>query len=413
MEPSPPLSLTIFLKALQEPALLLDGQGHITQVNEALCQLIGYSPDYFLQQPFHALCEHVGTRKESSLDWTTTTKSIREWCFYNKKGEALSLRYSLQEIPTPTTPIYLALLIPRTTPPFEDYLAKAEAQLEKKLHSKEHNLQQALERLQQHQLDLEQEILERQAMEKQLLAAQAKIQLALDHSRELSELKTRFIATASHEFRTPLSSILSSAALIERYTTAEQQEKRLKHVNRIKSSVKNLTHILEDFLSLSPLEEGKVTQHLQSFHLEELLEAILGEVKVMAKSQQQFEIQQEAGPVQLYTNLQALKNILLNLLSNAIKYSPDDAWIKIHTQLQKNQVVISVQDNGMGIPQEQQKHLFTRFFRADNATAIQGTGLGLYIVKKYLERLQGSIQFTSEEGKGTTFTITFPKKQPG
>ena len=255
MEPSPPLSLTIFLKALQEPALLLDGQGHITQVNEALCQLLGYPPDYFLQQPFHALCEHVGTSKESSLDWTTTTKSIREWCFYNKKGEALSLRYSLQEIPTPTTPIYLALLIPRTTPPFEDYLAKAEAQLEKKLHSKEHNLQQALERLQQHQLDLEQEILERQAMEKQLLAAQAKIQLALDHSRELSELKTRFIATASHEFRTPLSSILSSAALIERYTTAEQQEKRLKHVNRIKSSVKNLTHILEDFLSLSPLEE--------------------------------------------------------------------------------------------------------------------------------------------------------------
>jgi signal transduction histidine kinase len=225
----------------------------------------------------------------------------------------------------------------------------------------------------------------------------------------LSDLKTRFIATASHEFRTPLSSILSSAALIERYTTTAQQDKRLKHVNRIKSSVKNLTHILEDFLSLSFLEEGKVQQQHQNFELDALLQSVLEEVKVMAKAKQQFVLQQQFDALMLDTNLQALKNILLNLLSNAIKYSPDDALIQIHAQTEDEQVIISVEDNGMGIPKEQQKHLFTRFFRADNASAIQGTGLGLYIVQKYLEQLNGSISFESVENQGTTFTVQFPK----
>ncbi len=405
------LSISNFLQALQEPALLLDATEKILQVNTSLSTLFGYAQEELEQQPFEYLCSNQNNISKVSLDWNLSSSKIQEWLFYAKSGAALSLRCSQQTFEQTTNGIlHLVLLIPRTKqPPLHDYLAKAEAQLETTLNYRERDLQQALERLQQHQLDLEQEILERQAMEQQLLVAKAKIQSALDRSQELSDLKTRFIATASHEFRTPLSSILSSAALIERYTTTEQQPKRLKHVHRIKSSVKNLTHILEDFLSLSSLEEGKVQQHQQQFNLEELFQSILGEVKVMAKAQQQFELRQEQKPIVLQTNLQALKNILLNLLSNAIKYSPDNALIKIHSQVQEDQVTIQVEDNGMGIPPTQQKHLFTRFFRADNATAIQGTGLGLYIVKKYLESIQGNISFESVEGEGTTFTIQFPK----
>ena len=404
------LSISSWLQLLQEPALLLNEVGIILQSNASLNQLFGYTPEALKGQPFDCLCSGTTATQNVPLDWDTPSQKIHEWLFYDKHGSALALRCSWQTLPQTTNQLRLVLLIPCTEqPPLQDYLTKAATQLETTLNYRERDLQQALERLQQHQLDLEQEILERQAMEQQLLAAQAKIQSALDHSQELSDLKTRFIATASHEFRTPLSSILSSAALIERYTTTEQQTKRLKHVNRIKSSVKNLTHILEDFLSLSSLEEGKLQHHQQSFSLEELSQSILGEVKVMAKAQQQFELIQQGEAVVLNTNLQALKNILLNLLSNAIKYSPDDAVIKIHSQIQEEQVIISIEDNGMGIPKDQQKHLFTRFFRADNATAIQGTGLGLYIVKKYLENLQGSIHFESVEGQGTIFTIQFPK----
>lgn len=402
-------SVQHFLQALQEPALLLDPNGQIIQINTSLTLLLGHTSDSLLGQSFDFLCQNTKNNSKLALNWKEASK-IQEWLFYQKDGQGLSLRCSVQPLVQEAKTLYLVLLIPRTElRPLNDYLAQAEAHLEAAVNHRERDLQQALERLQQHQHDLEQEILERQAMEQQLLEAQAKIQSALDRSRELSDLKTRFIGTASHEFRTPLSSILSSAALIERYTTTEQQEKRLKHVNRIKSSVKNLTHILEDFLSLSSLEEGKMKQHQQSFDLKELLKAVLEEVKVMAKSKQQFELQQEEKNISLNTNIQALKNILLNLLSNAIKYSPEDALIKIYSRIQHKQVIISVEDNGMGIPKEQQKHLFTRFFRADNATAIQGTGLGLYIVKKYLESLKGSIDFESVEGQGTTFTIQFPQ----
>jgi signal transduction histidine kinase len=361
-----------------------------------------------LGQPIKTLCQQENNASRVELDWKTP--QAQEWLFYQQNGTALSLRYNCQALGQSKDALFLVLLHPRQEQPaLKDYLAKAEAELDQTLNSKEQRLQEAMERLQQHQEELEQEILERQAMEQQLLAAKAKIQSALDKSRELSDLKTRFIATASHEFRTPLSSILSSAALIERYTTTAQQDKRLKHVNRIKSSVKNLTHILEDFLSLSFLEEGKVQQQHQNFELDALLQSVLEEVKVMAKAKQQFVLQQQFDALMLDTNLQALKNILLNLLSNAIKYSPGDALIQIHAQTEDEQVIISVEDNGMGIPKEQQKHLFTRFFRADNASAIQGTGLGLYIVQKYLEQLNGSISFESVENQGTTFTVQFPK----
>lgn len=402
------LSLDAFLQCLQEPALLLNTAGIIQQINPALEQLLGYTSQQLLGQALSILCKHQDFPTRVPLDWTT--KQAQEWLFYQQDGTALSLHCRCQALGQTKDALFLVLLLPHQEQPvLNDYLAQAEAQLDQTLHHKEQSLQEAMKRLQQHQEELEQEILERQAMEKQLLAAQAKIQSALDRSRELSDLKTRFIATASHEFRTPLSSILSSAALIERYPTTAQQDKRLKHVNRIKSSVQNLTHILEDFLSLSFLEEGKVQQQHQSFALDALLQSVLEEVKVMAKAKQQFVLQQQFKDLVLDTNLQALKNILLNLLSNAIKYSPDEALIQIRAHTEGEQVIIGVQDHGMGIPKEQQKHLFTRFFRADNATAIQGTGLGLYIVQKYLEQLHGSIRFESVENQGTTFTIQFPK----
>lgn len=273
------------------------------------------------------------------------------------------------------------------------------------------NWQHAVQGLQQHQQELEAEIAERERVEHELRETQAQLREALERERELSELKTRFIATASHEFRTPLSSILSSASLIERYTTAEQQPKRLKHVARIQSSVRNLTQILEDFLSLSALEEGDRLQHRQEVRVPALIKSVLESVQVFAKPDQQLSYQHLGSDRSIWLNAQSLKNILLNLLSNAIKYSPEGGTITVTSELTahpKRQLHLVVADTGMGIPEAQQKHLFSRFFRADNATAIQGTGLGLYIVKKYAEALGGTIDLSSTLGVGTRVSFNLP-----
>lgn len=271
--------------------------------------------------------------------------------------------------------------------------------------------QHTVQGLQQHQQQLEDEIAERERVEQQLRDTQNQLETALEAERELNELKTRFIATASHEFRTPLSSILSSASLIERYPTTEQQDKRLKHVQRIQSSVRNLTQILEDFLSLSALEEGDLHQHRQPVDIPELVEGVLESVKNLAKQGQVLTYTHQGERPVLAINAQSLQNILLNLLSNAIKYSPKGAAIEVVSGWQpapQSQLYLKVVDQGVGIPEAQQKHLFTRFFRADNVTAVQGTGLGLYIVKKYVEGMGGNIDLESKLGEGTSVFIHIP-----
>jgi signal transduction histidine kinase len=215
---------------------------------------------------------------------------------------------------------------------------------------------------------------------------------------------------ASHEFRTPLSAILSSISLIDHYMSEEQTAKRTKHIERIKSSVRNLTNILDDFLSLEKLEEGRVDIHIADFDLSDLVQDVIEEVEGMSKKKEQKIHFAFSGEMQVRQDKKILRNVLLNLLSNAIKYSPEGKQIAVTAEVSSGRGQISVQDEGIGIPAEAQKHLFSKFYRANNAVNIQGTGLGLHIVKRYLDLVKGTISFTSIENKGTTFTISFPKE---
>jgi PAS domain S-box-containing protein len=232
---------------------------------------------------------------------------------------------------------------------------------------------------------------------------------ALEKEKELNEMKSRFVSIASHEFRTPLSAILSSTSLVEHYTSAEQEEKRKKHVDRIKSSVRNLTSILDDFLSLEKLEQGKVEAHNSRFNLKEFIEDGVEEMEGMSKRKHQKVNFNYEGEQEVYQDKKILRNVLLNLLSNAVKYSPEGKEIHVSTIVNNGKVSVSVRDEGIGIPAEAQKSLFDKFFRAKNATNIQGTGLGLNIVKRYVELIDGHISFVSTENVGTTFTVEFPK----
>ena len=229
----------------------------------------------------------------------------------------------------------------------------------------------------------------------------------LEREKELNELKSRFVSTASHEFRTPLSAILSSVSILEMYNKEEQAEKRKKHLDRIKSSVDNLVDILNDFLSLDKLEQGKFEIAEERFNLREFAIDIIEEIQGMLKRGQNIDFVFK-GKKEITKDKKILRNVLLNLLSNAIKYSGENKMIELNIEVNKKGVIIKVKDNGIGIPADEQKNLFEKFYRATNAVNIQGTGLGLNIVKKYVELLGGIINFVSKPNHGTTFKIEFP-----
>ena len=233
------------------------------------------------------------------------------------------------------------------------------------------------------------------------------LEKALSKERELGELKSRFVSMASHEFRTPLSTVLSSVQLIAKYTQAEDQEKREKHVKRITESVNHLNDILEEFLSVGKLEEGKIKASLSETNLPDCLRGVVQEMQNMAKNGQMIDFQHQ-GKETVITDCSILKKILINLLSNAIKFSPENTSIQIKSSTLGQVLCIEVIDEGIGISEKDQKHLFERFFRAENATNIKGTGLGLNIVAKFTEMLGGEIDIKSTLGKGTTVSLKIP-----
>jgi signal transduction histidine kinase len=212
---------------------------------------------------------------------------------------------------------------------------------------------------------------------------------------------------ASHEFRTPLSTVLSSASLLSKYSAADDQEKRDKHIQRIKNSVNHLNDILEDFLSLGKLNEGKVEKNSGEVNLKTTLADIVEEMKGILKEDQHFELQC-SGDCTAFTDKKLFKNILINLIGNAIKFSEEGKLITVKGETTGEMAVISVSDQGIGISEEDQQHLFSSFFRGANAANIQGTGMGLHIVKRYVDLLGGQIQIQSRLNRGTTVTFTIP-----
>lgn len=231
------------------------------------------------------------------------------------------------------------------------------------------------------------------------------LQASLDREKELNEMKSRFVSMASHEFRAPLSTVLSSIGLIDHYIGTGQFEKKHKHVERIRSAVQNMKVILDDFLSLDKLDQGKIMTQLHTFSLHQEVLDIIAEFEGTLKAGQQIQYSHKGGE-RIVLDRQILHNILTNLVSNAIKYS--DCDIHVSCEVNAEQVIITVQDKGIGIPEEEQVKMFEKFFRASNTSYVQGTGLGLNIVKRYAELLNGKVDFTSKQNEGTVFILHFP-----
>ena len=243
----------------------------------------------------------------------------------------------------------------------------------------------------------------------ELKTAESTIREALEKERELHALKSRFVAMASHEFRTPLSTIMSSVDLIGRYTEEASDEKVDKHIGRIRNKVREMTAMLNEFLSLERIEQGQVQCNPSTFDIVDLSIELIEELRQLAKLGQALDYDHTAGERTVLLDRQMLSNVITNLVTNAIKYSPENKPVKLSTQVEHDRLIITVRDEGMGIPEEDQQHLFERFFRGSNASTIQGTGLSLNLVKRYLEILQGTIDFKSAPGN-TLFTVTLPTK---
>ncbi|WP_158796032.1 PAS domain-containing sensor histidine kinase [Pedobacter sp. L105] len=390
----------MLLEAIIETAIdgiiTIDQRGKIESLNPAALKLFGYDLDEILGKNISMLMpEPDKTAHDGYLEnyKQTHEKHIigigREVKGLRKDGSTFPFRLAVSEVQYENRKIYTGFI--------HDLSKEKEAE----------------ERLQEYAAELESLVEERtKSLKKTVVAlreAKEEVSLSLEKEKELNQMKSRFVSMASHEFRTPLSSIQLSSSLIEKYALPYENTNISKHVHKIKNAVGNLTTILNDFLSLERLEAGKVEPAFHSFDLVKLAEEITEEMQMIAKQDQHI-IYQHTGlesVVQLDQNL--LKNCMINLINNAIKYSGENTFIEFNTEINDRQCIVTIRDNGIGIPDTDQKHLFQPFFRAHNTGSIPGTGLGLNIVLRYAGLMNGEVQFESQINQGTTFILSFNK----
>lgn len=381
--------------------ITISDSGVIETINPAASRMFGYEHDELVGQKVNILMTHKDRTHHdqyiSNYLETRKPKIIgigREVMGKKKSGEVFPCRLAVSEVFLNDRVIFTGILHDLTDiQEAQDKIRQLNRELEKKVQERTNELEEVVNKL----LRTNQELARREYQ----------LNDSLRKERELSELKSRFVSMASHEFRTPLSTILSSAGLIRKYASAEHQSNRERHIEKIKRAVDNLTGILNDFLSLSKLEEGKIGVNLEKVDLSVLCDNMKEDLEGLIKDGKNIEMDVK-NPTWVLTDERIIKNVLFNLLSNAIKYSLDGGTVVCAVEKGDRECVIKVSDEGIGIPTEDQKHIFTRFFRANNVENIQGTGLGLNIVRRYLELLNGSISFESQPGAGTTFTVNLP-----
>lgn len=408
--------LDAIIKTAIDGIITIDELGVIESINPAAVELFGYSEDEVLGQNVSTLMPNPYQREHDqylkNYRETGVRKIIgigREVTGMRKDGTTFPVRLAVSETWLDKRRIFTGIVHDLTeVKKAEEETHILNQQLEQKVIERTEELAHVVNRLLKTNVQLENEVQERKNIENALLKAQKELTSSLEKEKQLNELKSRFVSMASHEFRTPLSTILSSVSLIGRYSKEEQQQNREKHIERIKSAVTNMTGILNDFLSLSKLEEGKMQMTAEQFTVGELCEDMKEEVHGLLKEGQNIKFEIANPALEMFLDKRHMKNILLNLMSNAIKYSGEGKNIFFRAWEKADIVTFEVEDQGIGIPEEDQEHLFTRFFRAHNAINIQGTGLGLNIVKRYVEMLSGNLAFESEEGKGSIFRVNVP-----
>ena len=402
--------MTSLFENATEGIILTNGKGVIVVANPAAENMFGYDKDELIDLPIEILIPEKfkpshHQHREGFYNKPSNRTMGHGRDLYGKKKDAsnLPVEISLSHYKRDGETFVIAFIVDITE----------RKQIEGRMLQQKAELEKITEKIRQLNAELEIKVEERTLILKEALQkleqSQEELSGALDKERQLNEIKSRFVSMASHEFRTPLTTVLSSASLISKYTSGEDQEKRDKHILRIKNSVNNLNDILEDFLSLGKLNEGKLDATPEEVNLKELIADTVDEMKAIVKKDQYFELEC-TGNCDGFTDKKLFRNIMINLVSNAVKFSDEGAKIIIRGNVKDGMASISVVDQGIGISDMDKEHLFSSFFRAANATNIQGTGLGLHIVKRYVDLLGGKVSVESELNRGTTVNFTIPVK---
>lgn len=391
-----------------EGIILTDKSAKIILVNPAVEKMFGYQAAELIGQPIEALIplrfhgNHTKLRDGFYQNPSNRSMGQGRDLFARRKDDSeFPVEVSLSHYKQRNETFVIAFIVDITT----------RKEIEQNLLKQKIELEQISTDIRKLNADLESKVEERTQILKEALQrleqSQQELSESLDKERQLNEIKSRFVSMASHEFRTPLSTILSSATLVSKYPSTEEFDKREKHILRIRDSVNHMNELLEDFLSLGKLEEGKVGITISNFSMPFFIDEVVDEMRAHLKPNQDIEMKY-SGDEEFRTDKRMLKNILLNLISNAIKFSPEGRKIYLDASTQSKTLHLSVKDTGVGIPEEDQQFLFDTFFRAKNATNIAGTGLGLPIVKRYVNLLKGDIQLVSVLEEGTTVSIVLP-----
>lgn len=389
--------------------LMINKKGVIELANHFLLNMFGYQKEEIIGQQMEILLPplfhqaHVKERELFNAHPATRPMGIgRDLYGIKKDGTEIPLEISLSSYTHGDELFSIAFI--------SDISKRKET--EERLRLQRQEMAAMNQKMEMHNDELERKVNERtlklqEALHK-LEVSKDELFNALNKEKDLGEMKSAFVSMASHEFRTPLSTILSSASLLSKYKLTEEQSFRDKHVQRIKSAVTNLNNILNEFLSLSKIEDGKLIAHFSAFNLKDLIEQQVNELADILKHGQHIAYV-HSGEEIVHLDEVLFKNILINLISNAVKFSPEGKPIHITTVVGAGQILFSIKDEGMGISQKDQEHLFEIFFRARNVANIPGTGLGLHIVSKYVEMMHGHLKLQSSLDTGTEIMITFKK----
>lgn len=392
----------LLTETISEGIVIVNSQQKMVTVNETLAQLFGYEKEELIDQPLRLLIPqkyHQAHTHHVDHFMDHSEKRImgqgRELFGVRKNGSQFPVEVGLKPFLANGQQCVMAMVIDISLRKEQErQMKELNDELEYMVHKRTKDLKQTIKQL-------ETEIERRKE-------AENRMKESLKKERELNELKTKFLSLVSHEFKTPLSGILTSSNLIGKYVKEEQQEKREKHIKTITSKVKYLNNILDDFLSVERMETGKVNYKITQFPLSKVINEVVYNANMLLKEGQIINYPEGIDDIEINFDEKVLELVLTNLVNNAIKYSPEETSIDILVLPKGKNIIIKISDEGIGIPKKEQKFIFKRYFRAENALLNQGTGIGLNIAKSHLENLGGDITFESEEDKGSTFAIEIP-----
>ena len=382
--------------------VILDAQQHIIETNESIVRMFGYKTKELHQLHLQVLFSddykiQLENQLKGFLNQGLQKQKERNLTIYgaHKSKSMFPVEVSLNIFKLCDKEYIMALVTDISARKEQEVkLSNLNAEFEQKILLRTKELNETISQL-EHENMLR-------------VDAEKDINIAFRRERELNKLKTNFLSLVSHEFKTPLSGILTSTILLRKYNLAEQQEKRDKHIQTITDKVQYLNNILNDFLSLEKLETGNVNYNLSTFKLGKVMKEVVSNANILLKEGQTINYPDHIDEISLLQDEKIIELTLSNLIHNAIKYSSENSVIAIKVSQDLDITTLEIIDDGIGVPKIDQKNIFNRYFRAENALLTEGTGIGLNISKTHIENLGGSINFESEENKGTTFTISIP-----